>query len=269
MANKLPTEPISGQLFPELKGKPGNRVFQNPPFHPNILNVGGANKAINPAGFDNYNPTADKKNKNFHRGIITGGAGTVDGWKDHNSYIVNFLYNPSTVQESRSLDVNSGVLPGWARNPDDPGQYNTALNATVSFSLLFDRTFEMWDAGYRDTIAGVFGVRADVEAFYNLMGVNFPVSQSKAALVGRTDLPGLPNGVADVVVQGPMMMVPANLSFGVDSPGTLNYFGYISAFDVTYTHFTQKMVPVRCAINVTFTVMPPITSSVISFTNSG
>jgi hypothetical protein len=266
MATKLPTEPISGQLYPALKGKPGSRTFQNPPFHPNILNLGGANKAINPPGFDDYNPGGTK---NFHRGVITGGAGAVDGWKDNTTYIINFLYNPSTIQESRSIDTNSGVLPAWARNPDDPGQYVTPLNATVNFSLLFDRTFELWDANYRDTIPGVFGVRADVEAFYNLIGVNFPVAQSKSALVGRTDLPGLPNGIADVIVQGPMMMVPAQLSFGANSAGTLNYFGYISSFNVTYTHFNQKMVPVRCAIDVGFTIMPPITSSVLTFTNSG
>jgi hypothetical protein len=131
----------------------------------------------------------------------------------------------------------------------------------VGFSLLFDRTYEMWDSNYTDTIPGVFGVRADVEAFYNLMGINQPVSQSKSAIVGKTDLPGIPTGIADVVVQGPMRMVPSLLSFGNHSTGTLEYFGYISNFDVTYTHFTQKMVPVRCAINVGFTVMPPVTNT--------
>jgi hypothetical protein len=257
MATKLPTEPISGQLYPDLKGKPGKRVFQNPPFHPNILNVGGDNKAIKPPS---TRAQRTQNSSSFQRGAIVGGAGAVDGWKDQITYIVNFLYNPSTIQETRSLDTNSGVLPGWARNPNDPGQYNTQLNSVVNFSLLFDRTYEMWDSNYVDTIQGVFGVRADVEAFYNLMGVNFPVAQSKSGLVGRTDLPGLPNGVADVIVQGPMMQIPANLTFGVDTPATLNYFGYISSFDVTYTHFTQRMVPVRCAINVGFTLMPAVTS---------
>lgn len=264
MATKLPTEPISGQLFPELKGKPGDITFQNPPFHPHILNVGGANRTINPPGFDDYNPGGTK---NFHRGVLTAGAGVLDTWKSHITYVVNFLYNPSTINESRSLDVTNGQLPSWARNPDDPGSYATSLNTTVSFSLLFDRTYEMWDANYRSTIAGVFGVRADVEAFYNLMGINTFVSQSKSALPGRTDLPGLPSGVANVVVQGPMQMVPATLSFGAHSAGTLEYFGYVSSFDVTYTHFTQKMVPVRCAINVGFTVMPPVISADTSSNN--
>lgn len=258
MATKLPTEPISGQLFPELKGKPGGRTFQNPPFHPNILNIGGANKATNPGNWSPYNPGGDK---NFNRGIMISGPDIIDGLTNSDTYIVNFLYNPSTIQESRGLDNNNGVLPSWARDPDDPGRYNVSLNTVINFSLLFDRTYELWDANYRNTLGGVFGVRADVEAFYNLMGINSFVSQSKSAIVGKTDLPGLPNGIADVVVQGPMQMVPTYLSFGYHSSGSLEYFGYISSFDVTYTHFTQKMVPVRCAVNISFTVTPPVQST--------
>ena len=174
---------------------------------------------------------------------------------------MNFLYNPSTIQESRGLDTNNGVLPSWARNPDDPGRYNTSLNTAINFSLLFDRTYELWDAKYRHTLGGVFGVRADVEAFYNLMGINSFVSQSKSAIVGKTDIPGDFQGQADVVVQGPMQMIPSYLSFGYHSSGSLEYFGYISSFNVTYTHFTQKMVPVRCAVDVTFTVTPPVQST--------
>lgn len=270
MANKLPSEPISGQLYPELKGKPGSRTFQNPPFHPNILNIGGANKTINPKNWDPYNPAKSSspgspyrpdRTTSFNRGILISGPDVIDGLTNSDTYIVNFLYNPSTIQESRGLDVDNNVLPSWKRNPDDPGSYNVPLNTGVNFSLLFDRTYELWDSSYRNTLAGVFGVRADVEAFYNLMGINSFVSQSKSAIAGKTDLPGLPSGVADVVVQGPMQMVPTYLSFGYNSSGSLEYFGYISAFDVTYTHFTQKMVPVRCAVNVSFTVTPPVQST--------
>lgn len=266
MATKLPSEPISGQVFPVIKGKPGNIVFQNPPFHPHILSVGGANKTINPPGRrDDYNPGAGTKN--FHRGLLMAGNGAVDASKDPYQYRVNFLYNPSTIQETRSLDVNNGQLPAYARSTDDPGSYATALNTVVNFSLLFDRTYEMWDKSYQNTIAGVFGVRSDVEAFYNLLGINYFVDQSEVA--GAVAPPFAINGVAKTTVQGPMQMIPAKLIFGNNSQGALQYFGYVSTFDITYTHFTQQMVPVRCAINVSFTVLPYQTSDTATKKNNG
>lgn len=266
MATKLPTEPISGNVFPVIKGKPGTIVFQNPPFHPNILAVGGANKTINPPGRkDDYNPGAGTKN--FHRGVLSAGADIIDGWKDHYQYKVNFLYNPSTIQETRSLDVNNGQLPSYARSTDDPGTYATSLNTTINFSLLFDRTYELWDSKYQDSIAGVFGVRADVEAFYNLMGINYQVPQSQQA--GIVAPPFAIDGVANTVVQGPMQFIPAKLIFGNNSLGALSYLGYVSTFDVTYTHFNQQMVPSRCAINVSFTVLPFQRSDTATKKNSG
>jgi hypothetical protein len=155
MATKIPSEPISGTVFPLIKGKPGIFVFENPPFHPNILNVGGANKATNPTLNSDFNPGGGS----FHRGLIMAGAGVVKGFGGNTQYKVNFLYNPSTIQETRSLDLNNGVLPAYARNPDDPGTYATSLNTTVSFSLLFDRTYELWDKSYQSTIGGAYGVR--------------------------------------------------------------------------------------------------------------
>lgn len=266
MATKLPTEPISGQVFPVIKGKPGNIVFQNPPFHPNVLAVGGANKAINPAGRkDDYNPGAGTKN--FHRGLLMAGAGVVDSWKGPYQYKVNFLYNPNSIRETRSLDMNNGQLPAYARSTDDPTTYATALNTTVSFSLLFDRTYEMWDRSYQNTIAGVFGVRADVEAFYNLLGINQFVDQSVTP--GQVTPPFAINGVAKTTVQGPMQMIPSKLIFGNNSQGALSYFGYVSGFDVTYTHFTQQMVPVRCAVGVSFTTLPFQTSDTATKKKSG
>ncbi|WP_326787079.1 hypothetical protein [Streptomyces sp. NBC_00151] len=252
MASKLPTEPISGGQYPVLKGKAGNVVFENPPFHPNILNVGGANRATQPARTDDYNVGTSKS---FHRGVMVAGAGINASWPGNITFRINFLYNPSTIQESRSVDVTSGVLPNWARNPDDPGQYNTPLQSVINFSLLFDRTYELWDQSYRETLAGVFGARVDVEAFYNLMGVNALVSETTPQH-GTIPAPLQTSGRVGTVVQGPMQMVPARIYFGQNSTGALNYYGYISTFDVTYTHFNSMMTPSRCAINVGFTILP-------------
>ena len=52
------------------------------------------------------------------------------------------------------------------------------------------------------------------------------------------------------------MMVPAYLYLGQRNTN-LNYYGYISEWDVTYTHWTQWMVPMRCVIDISFTMLPP------------
>jgi len=57
--------------------------------------------------------------------------------------------------------------------------------------------------------------------------------------------------------QGFVMMIPCYAYFG--GSNNVKYFGYISEWDVTYTHWTQWMVPMRCVIDITFTMLPPPT----------
>lgn len=241
-------EPISGQPYPTsvLSGTPGKVIFSNPPFHPNILNIGGNNSKINPTPANGKNPNGGI----LRRGFLVAGAGVINGYTSNIQYKVNFLYNPSTIEETRTLDLNNNTLPAYARNPDDPGSYVSALNTSVYFSLLFDRTFELWDSSYANTQAGTYGVRADVEAFYNLLGINQPATTT-ATIPQNPSIVGPANSNA-ITVQGYMQYVPSMLYFGDSVQGTLSYFGYVTEIDVTYTHFTSEMVPMRCAIDVTF-----------------
>jgi len=143
------------------------------------------------------------------------------------------------------------VLPNYARNPNDTGDYNVMLNTTISFSLLFDRTYELWDRKYQGTDVGTYGVSVDTNAFYNLTGINIPEK-----------VPGVRGGKSYTKInQGPMKMTPVDLYFGYGSPGGLHYFGIITSLGITYSHFTQQMVPVRCAIDVGFNVFPTTTKS--------
>lgn len=235
------TEPISG-TYQTISGQPGYGIVQNPPFHPNILNIPLRQLSTNSPGSYDYS---------LYRGLMSTRAIQGPGLPA-NQYKVNFLYNPSTIAESRSLDLNNQIYPSYARNPDDPGQHKTGLNATVSFSLLFDRTYELWDSSYVGTDAGTYGVMVDVNAFYNLLNinqvnVNSPVSLATSEFAAQNKFA--------LIVQGTMSAIPIDLYFGYQSAGALKYFGYVTEFDITYTHFTQKMVPQRCAINVGFQVM--------------
>lgn len=252
----IPTEPISGSAYPPLSGKPGFTTYQNPPFHPNILNIGGANTAINPKasvhGGDNFKGQ-------LQRGRLVGGAGAYFGSSTNISYIVNFLYNPASIYESRGIDMNNAVLPSTAKNYGDPGQYATGLNTAINFSLLFDRTFELWDSSYSSSLAGIYGCRADVEALFNLCGVN-QVTQTTASIPSVAK-GGSVSEKLSVVVQGPMVVSPCNLYFGSSGIGPLSYYGFVSEMDVTWTHFTSSMIPARCTVDISFTALPTSTSN--------
>lgn len=251
------SEPISGEYQP-LSGQPGYIVAENPPFHPNILNLSQRQLGVTNlyqgapkdtvAGFTNYD---------LYRGVIVTRPQTG---QSASQFRVNFLYNPSTINENRTLDLNNQVLPSYARDPNDPGQYKTALNATVSFNLLFDRTYELWDASYTSTDAGKYGVLVDVNAFYNLLNINQldTTTPNKQQSGGSVVFSPTAYGF---VVQGTMAAVPVDLYFGYKAGGALKYFGFITGFDVTYTHFTQKMVAQRCSIGVSFQIMSDLQST--------
>lgn len=242
------TEPITG-VYQPLSGQPGYHLIENPPFHPNILNL-----PMRQISATNLSPDTA-----LYRGMMQTRATQNVSAQGNNQYRVNFLYNPSTINESRSLDLDNKVLPSYARRPDDPGQYATGLNATLSFSLLFDRTFELWDASYGNTDAGKYGVSVDVNAFYNMLNINQLNTASPVQFAGGT--PFASTQKYALVVQGTMAATPVDIYFGYKSAGALKYFGYVSQFDVTYTHFSQKMVPMRCTVNVGVVLMSDLFST--------
>lgn len=236
--------PVSGAPFTRpLKGKPGYSVFENPKFDSRILAI--PTRQVVAGGVGN-------KDTSLTRGQII----TQDP-REGIQYKVNFLYNPSTITESRSVDVSQQVLPDYARVPGDPGQYKTGLNTTVGFSLLFDRTFELWDSKYLNTDVGQYGCLMDVNAFYNLLNIN----QKQQHTYQSGPVEKFSKQTYTMIVQGNMSVVPCNVYFGTTAPGTLQYFGYISSLTVTYTHFSQLMIPMRCAVDVGFTSMAATTTT--------
>lgn len=186
-------------------------------------------------------------------------------------YACAFLYNPSTIAVMHAIDASATTLtvPQYQRNPNDTGTYLVGLAATVSFSLLFDRTYEI-NSGipiyvgdpppYPDNIPQPngsavaedprsLGVLADVQALYRVCGVqNQQLAQSWTDGAGNTNTSNL---------AGMMLQVPAWCHFGGElNTGSLSYFGYISALSIQYTHFSTQMTPMRCAVAVNFTLLP-------------
>lgn len=145
---------------------------------------------------------------------------------------VRFLYNPTTVNVSYSMDTSR--YPGDDQ-PSDGGAVplvGVPGSAVVSWDLLFDRTFDTWNSsllvlppGY----PGYDGIRTDVGQLEAMVGYSpdVPFLQARAVWV----------------------------MFGTNRD--LTFYGFLQSFQVVYTHWTQAMIPYRGGVSgITLQVLP-------------
>lgn len=178
---------------------------------------------------------------------------------------MQFLYNPSTVTATYSLtpdiSVQAGLLFPTAYNQTE---LRVPLSQSVEWSLLFDRTYELWgqydtngkplqNKGPYNNNPSVVGVLADIRQMQQFTGMNVSYFSD------NTNNTGSALSAEFTKQQGIMQPVFSYVFFG-DS-NNLWYYGYVSEWEVTITHWTQFMVPMRCVINITFTMMPLYTSN--------
>lgn len=156
---------------------------------------------------------------------------------------VEFLFNPTEISASYSVQFQGAAKQ--FPNLNDTALLKTGLNQAMSFTLLFDRTYAFFTNKGGD-LANL-GVDVDVRAMRQFTGM----------YVNAKDQAQANGGGSFTVSQGIMGQIPSYVFFsGVVSHGLI-YYGFIDSWDVTYTHFTNKMVPVRCSVDVSFTLLPP------------
>lgn len=157
---------------------------------------------------------------------------------------VGFLFNPS------SINVNHSIDPGLVDDSASGGQ-NQALGVTlgntvgigdVTLSLLFDRTYEVWNRR-PGSQASKFGVYHDVACFYDMIGLTGAKTTSN--LLTQTLLGG---GITEAAVYPVSPARPTRVYANIGS--SLKYYGQITGLNVTYTHWSWDMVPMRCAVDV-------------------
>jgi hypothetical protein len=270
--------------------------------------------------------------------------------------MLTFLYNPASIDVSHSISMAQPTLDPSLRSALDDGTIVSPTGATVSFSLLFDRTYEVSNPANFGQPLGEKGVAVDIEALYAIVGIlqlqnltnaTLPspllptisatstagkaeaiarqyILQANTAPSGATiqgapltiqevlngtaplpssisssqassfealilqgleqrlaaaglsisDLPANPDDVNVTGSSNPpgwpwassAPTTPTSQSFGLMSvqpvivvfgaqrttwSPTLSYYGYISDIDIEYAHWTQNMVPSRCAVSVT------------------
>lgn len=228
-------------------------------------------------------------NVNLQRGyLIWADAGWMNytgGELGDGRDVIHFMFNPSTV--STSYTTANATLQAAMMFPDpgSTGVLLAPLQQTVSWDLYYDRTFELAfgdNPGAANAVnnPSVIGCQADVLQFMQFTGVLANLGAYSGAVsaltgpAGTTTATGTTTNAGATTAAlsqgGMMMMVRAYVFFGnpvMQAAGTatgnfnavnnqLAFFGYISNWSVQYTHFTANMVPIRCVISVTFTMLP-------------
>lgn len=169
---------------------------------------------------------------------------------------VNFLFNPSTVEIDQSVSSSLGAqASALFAIAGDNQNLVVPLQQYASWSLLFDRTYELWGS-YNSTTAAPgtpasIGVLADINAMQQFTGMKINNATGSGLAAGSGGLSGtaLPPSYTGI-----MQLIPSYVFFGGQSDMFL--YGYVSEWDVTITHWSQLMIPMRCVINVSWTMLP-------------
>lgn len=173
---------------------------------------------------------------------------------------IDFMYNPSTIS------VDHVISPNVSQNPQavNPNLAGTQLGplfgiGSIDVPLLFDRTYELWDKSLHGTMPGQLGCYADVLAFYRMLQMlNIRTGKNQA---GGGLFDGFINRAITSVQEALNLFNNAYpLTIGQWTPvyiyiaNKLKYYGAISDLNVTYTHWNQDMVPMRCAVDCSVTL---------------
>jgi hypothetical protein len=171
----------------------------------------------------------------LYRGYLEQDKSYWKGTGQAKPYRCNFLYNPSVI--SVSYESNLNVLPSEAQTTGQKeAQALISSMQAVTFSLLFDRTYEVFSLTGSDSKALSQGVYADIAALERCVGIYRTTGSSLGG-------------------QGPMLRIPMNLVFGTSGvllAKPLAWFGFIAGMGVDYTHFGSNMTPMRATASITF-----------------
>lgn len=176
---------------------------------------------------------------------------------------VHFLYNPSTVEADYPLSDSTVAASLLFPTPGDKADLRVPLQQTVSWSILYDRTYELWES-YNADGSPKFGLGADGNN-PQVIGVLADIFQMQqfTGMTASYNSGGLPTpaGTKNLFLghQGILQLVPSYVFFG--GAQALSYYGYVSEWDVQITHWTQYMVPMRCVIDISFTMLPPVSNT--------
>lgn len=198
----------------------------------------------------------------------------LPGYKSKTATAVHYLYNPSTVEAMYSVGGTDGNNSQFSQLYPIAGQNSNLvipMTQSANWTIMFDRTFEIYKNGGNNNKGNqindpaVAGVGVDVLAMMQFTGMLVNVGKQTSSTSGS-------NGIWPSV----MLLNPSFAYFGGTGNNTVRYYGYINEWDVTYTHWTQNMIPMRCVVDVSWTMLPkptnaadPTTPNIAYYTDVG
>lgn len=176
----------------------------------------------------------------------------------------NFMYNPQQVYAAFSIESNQAQAAMLYNAPGASSVLAIPLSQSVSWTLYFDRTYEVNYNKPNGTSndPAIIGVQSDVVQLMQFTGM----LSNLASGTSKIKTPTVNKG-------GVMMNIFSWVYFGQNvganatrmaQENRLGYYGFINEWDVTYTAFTQNMVPYRATIDISFQMLPSTSSSYLS-----
>jgi hypothetical protein len=182
-----------------------------------------------------------------------------------------FRYNPTEIDTTYGFDYNNtaNLNPSYLNaTAAGLGSTGTLLNQTYNFSLLFDRTYELW-CGSNSPYYGAmgkwgggpfkYGVQWDVWACERLLGVYGQwTGQGPSGPPAASPVQVAFSGGVDI---GQGIYSNVDPSYAVVGAQAFAFQGWCTGLSVAYTRFDINMMPTRCAVSLTFELIYALQST--------
>jgi hypothetical protein len=162
-----------------------------------------------------------------------------------------FMMNPQNISIDCSITTDAAAPSQVDPSALQAGPY-FVQNQSISFSLIFNRMYEVYMGGFKNPKDGGpgpsdIGCRWDIRSIERLMGIydaqaDYPNSNGKMKGMGQTGL-GV-NGAGDRPPQAMSIQVV------IGGPNSIQFQGLISSFDYNYTLFSKDMIPIEATVDI-------------------
>jgi hypothetical protein len=172
--------------------------------------------------------------------------GTAGMGRQGGQFACFFMMNPASISVDCAFDPS--VAPPSTVDPKALASVPYWMqNQTISWSIIFNRQYEVWEGGVKNPWTGGpgpsdVGVRWDIRALERLMGM-YDFNTDK--VFGKSAGWG-------VGTYGPGSMPPSAIPIQVvfGGPNSYQFQGSIASFDYTYTMFDINMIPVEAQVDI-------------------
>lgn len=189
------------------------------------------NEYVNPPADPRLNSILKKMGSPLKQGIIQQTDEVVGGPQRY-PFACRFMFNPTSINVAMS--ASEGLVDYASLTPAQAAAIPFGVgNTGIGFDLLFDRTYEV-----------AYGPTATNPRDLRDLGVYRDIAALEAVVGARQEF----TGEAKSVIQS-MRLVPVYVIFGGGNGNVgLSFVGTITGFSITYSIFSERMVPMRAAV---------------------